>query len=128
MSKDYTHLKTLAQTLVAKYGRSVDLLRESRVESNTNEPWAGTEISDDEVTVTAVFVPLIGQQVVMETMAEFGGATARSKNCFLIGNVSSYDIRTFQKVKDNNKIWRITNVNVIQPGDTVLLYEIEVDG
>ena len=128
MAKDYSRLKSVVSTLIAKYGRTVKLLRNSRVDSNPSSPWSGATIADDEVTVIAVYVPLTGQQAVMETHAQLMGSVSRSNNCFLIANVSGYDIRTFQKVQDDNKIWRITDVNVVQPGDTVLMYEIEVDG
>lgn len=128
MAKDYSGLKSLVSSLITKYGRTVKLLRNSRVDSNPGAPWSGATIADDEVTVVGVYVPLTGQQAVMETHAQLMGSVSRSKNCFLIAGVDGEDIRTFQKVRDDNKIWRITDVNVVQPGDTVLMYEIEVDG
>jgi len=128
MKKDYSGLKSVVAKMIDKFGRPVLLLRNSRVSSDTSSPWSGAAIADDEVNVVAVYVPLTGQQAVMETHSQLMGGVSRSKNCFLIAGVDGEDIRTYQKVRDDDKIWRIVDVNVVQPGDTVLAYEIEVDG
>jgi hypothetical protein len=129
MAKDYTGAQSKATTLIQKFGRTVDLLKESRVSADPGAPWEGTTTSETRVEdVYAVFVPLYGETAVMETVAALGGTVNRSKNCFLIANVAGQDVRTFQKVVDGSKVWRITQVNVIQPGGTVLMYEVEVDG
>jgi hypothetical protein len=78
--------------------------------------------------VYAVYVPLFGESAVMETIASLGGTVNKSMNSFLIGVVNGHDVRTFQKVVEDSKVWRILKVNMIKPGDTVLLYQVEVEG
>lgn len=128
MAKDYSALQTKAQTLVTKFGRTVVLVKESRTATDASAPWLGTSTSDTEVSVSAVYVPIAGEQpVTVSAMVESAGLSRRA-DAFLIGDVSGQDIRTFQKVQDGSRVWRITHVNVVQPGDTVLLYQVEVDG
>ena len=76
----------------------------------------------------AVYVPLFGESPVVEAIAALGGTVNKSMNSFLIGDVSGQDVRTFQKVVEDSKVWRINKVDVIKPGGTVLLYQVEVEG
>ena len=129
MAKDYTGAQSKATTLIQKFGRTVDLLKESRVSADPDAPWEGTTTSETRVEdVYAVYVPLFGESAVMETIASLGGTVNKSMNSFLIGVVNGHDVRTFQKVVEDSKVWRILKVNMIKPGDTVLLYQVEVEG
>lgn len=129
MVKDYSALQDKAKDLIEHYGKTVDLLKESRVSADPDAPWEGTTISETRVEdVYAVYVPLFGESAVMETIASLGGTVNKSMNSFLIGVVNGHDVRTFQKVVEDSKVWRILKVNMIKPGDTVLLYQVEVEG
>lgn len=129
MAKDYTGVQALATRLIAKYGRVVDLLKESRTPSNAAAPWEGTATAETRVAnVFAVYVPILGEAPVIGALASVTGAIVRTSNSFLIAAVSGQDITSFQKVVQGTTIWRITNVNTFSPGDTVLLYQVEVDG
>lgn len=129
MVKDYSALQDKAKDLIEHYGKTVDLLKESRVSADPDAPWEGTTTSETRVEdVYAVYVPLFGESVVMETIASLGGTVNKSMNSFLIGVVNGHDVRTFQKVVEDSKVWRILKVNMIKPGDTVLLYQVEVEG
>jgi hypothetical protein len=129
MVKDYSALQDKAKDLIEHYGQTVDLLKESRTSSDPSAPWEGTTTAETRVTgVYAVYVPLFGESAVMETIASLGGTVNKSMNSFLIGVVNGHDVRTFQKVVEDSKVWRILKVNMIKPGDTVLLYQVEVEG
>ena len=129
MAKDYTNLQALATRVIAKYGQAVDLLKESRTPANAAAPWEGTATAETRVEdVFAVFVPLYGETAVIEALASVTGALVRTSNSFLIAAVAGQDVTTFQKVVQGTTIWRITRVNTNAPGDTVLLYQVEVDG
>jgi hypothetical protein len=129
MVKDYSALQDKAKDLIEHYGKTVDLLKESRVSADPDAPWEGTTTSETRVEdVYAVYVPLFGESAVMETIASLGGTVNKSMNSFLIGVVNGHDVRTFQKVVEDSKVWRILKVNMIKPGDTVLLYQVEVEG
>lgn len=129
MAKDYSALQDKAKDLIEHYGKTVDLLKESRVSADPDAPWEGTTTSETRVEdVYAVYVPLFGEAAVMETIASLGGTVNKSMNSFLIGVVKGYDVRTFQKIVEDSKVWRILKVNMIKPGDTVLLYQVEVEG
>jgi len=128
VAKDYSPLQTKAQNLIEKFGRTVVLVKESRTATDATKPWLGTSTSDTEVSASAVYVPLAGEQpVTVSEMLETAGLSRRA-DAFLVGAISGQDVRTFQKVQDGSRVWRITNVSVIQPGDTVLLYQVEVAG
>ena len=129
MAKDYSALQDKAKDLIEHYGKTVDLLKESRVSADPDAPWEGTTTSETRVEdVYAVYVPLFGEAAVMETIASLGGTVNKSMNSFLIGVVNGHDVRTFQKIVEDSKVWRILKVNMIKPGDTVLLYQVEVEG
>lgn len=129
MAKDYSALQDKAKDLIVHYGKTVELLKESRTSANPSAPWEGTTTAETRVTgVYAVYVPLFGEAAVMGAIASLGGTVNKSMNSFLIGVVSGHDVRTFQKVVEDSKVWRITKVDVIKPGDTVLLYQVEVEG
>ena len=129
MVKDYSALQDKAKDLIEHYGKTVDLLKESRVSADPDAPWEGTTTSETRVEdVYAVYVPLFGEAAVMETIASLGGTVNKSMNSFLIGVVNGHDVRTFQKIVEDSKVWRILKVNMIKPGDTVLLYQVEVEG
>ena len=128
MAKDYSALQAKAQSLITKFGRTVVLVKESRTATDASAPWLGTSTSDTEVSVSAVYVPISGDSpATVSEMVGSAGLTRRADS-FLVGAVSGHDLRTFQKVQDGSRVWRITHVNVVRPGETVLLYQIEVDG
>tara|TARA_R110000824_G_scaffold232498_1_gene420556 strand:- start:125 stop:514 length:390 start_codon:yes stop_codon:yes gene_type:complete len=129
MAKDYSALQTKAKDKIEHYGQTVDLLKESRTSASASAPWDGTETAETRVSgVYAVYVPLTGDASVREAVAALGGTVNKSMNSFLIPFVSGHDVRTFQKVVEDSKVWRINKVDVIKPGGTVLLYQVEVEG
>jgi hypothetical protein len=129
MAKDYSRAKALADRAMAKFGRPVDLLSDSRVETDASQPWLGTSTTETRLTGRmAVFVPVVGAQTVSRVVADLGGSVTRRVDTFLIGAVDGYDLTQFQKIVDSDKIWKIGVVHIIGPGDTVLLYQIEVSG
>ena len=129
MAKDYSAPQDKAKDLIEKYGRTVDLLKESRTAATPSAPWEGTSTSETRVTgVYALYVPLFGEAAVMSAVAALGGTVNKSMNSFLIPVVAGQDIRTFQKIVEDSKVWRIRRVDPIKPGDTVLLYQVEVEG
>tara|TARA_R110000868_G_scaffold148839_5_gene371061 strand:- start:4981 stop:5370 length:390 start_codon:yes stop_codon:yes gene_type:complete len=129
MAKDYSGAKALADRAMAKFGRAVDMLSDSRVETDTDQPWLGTSTTETRLTGRmAIFVPVAGDQTVSRIVSDLGGSTRRRVDTFLIGAVAGYDLSDFQKIVDGDKIWKIGVVHVIAPGDTVLLYQIEVSG
>lgn len=128
MAKDYSGALALAQRSMLKFGRPVDVLKESRVKINSDQPWLGTATAVTRVEdVYGVFVPVAGDQTVSR-VAEEMGAMRRRVDTFLIASDGVNDLTQFQKIVDGSKIWRIGVVHVIAPGDTVLLYQIEVSG
>ena len=129
MANDYSALQDKAKDLIEHYGRTVELLKESRTSADPSAPWEGTTTEETRVTdVYAVYIPLFGESPVVEAIAVLGGTVNKSMNSFLIGDVSGQDVRTFQKVVEDSKVWRINKVDVIKPGGTVLLYQVEVEG
>jgi hypothetical protein len=129
MAKDYTSAAALATRLIAKFGTAVSLLKESRTPNDPAAPWAGTATAKERIdNVMAVFVPLYGDREVSKSIARSFGDVKRTNDSFLIAAVDGQDIRTFQGIVKGDQLWRITEVHEIAPGDTILLYQIEVTG
>ena len=129
MAKDYSGAAALAVRAMAKYGSAVSLLKESRTPNDPAEPWEGTSISKTRTdNIMAVFVPLYGSREVSKAVAAIAGDIRRTMDSFLIAAIDGEDVRTFQGVVKGDRLWRITEVHEIGPGDTILLYQIEVTG
>jgi len=129
MEEDYTGIAATAVRLIDRYGSNVSLLKESRVPSDPATPWTGTATAKERIdNVKAVFVPLYGQREVSRAIASIAGDIKRTADSFLIAPVTGQDVRTFQGVVRGDRLWRITEVHEISPGDTLLLYQIEVAG
>lgn len=135
----YSTLVDVADNLLARFGRTVKLLKFERAPGNAGQPWNGPLQFNDASppagclieNVKAAFVGE-GANLTSRGASDFaepltGGMLKSRRAGFLVSGSVSPDLRGFDAVDDGGQLYRITKVNTLQPGDTILLYGIEVE-
>ncbi len=128
MSTDYTEIAVLAQGLIDENGRLVTFNRRKQEAADPAKPWRGpgdpSAVPDATNEVRAVFVgvnrstPALGLEFVSEELLK------RAEECCLVGPTASFDLATADELVDGTTHWKIEFVQVLKPGDTVLLYAV----
>jgi len=138
VSTDYQKFVAIADRLVGKFGRKVDLIRTSGAPADADRPWEGPEAWDDataatkdRVRVTAAFIgrgiPLTQGRVSGQQQERSSTTlTQEGTDIFLVGGSVDADLLSFTKLIDKAQVWSIDKVVKIEPGDTVVVYVIEV--
>lgn len=138
MAQDYTEFVELADELLEEFGRDVVLLNTQADPEDANKPWNGPLQFDNttvppsrRVEAKAVFVG----EIVELTQGKASGQKTRTPDpfltqfgtdTFLVSGSLNQDIRDFDVLVDGTEIWKIKNVATLKPGDTVVLYAIQV--
>jgi hypothetical protein len=135
----YSTLVQVADSLLDRFGRTVKLFKFERTPVNAGQPWNGPATFNSSSppvgclieNVKAAFVGdganLISRGA-SDTAQQLTGDLRKSRSTgFLVSGSVSQDLRAFDAVEDGGKLYRITKVNTLQPGDTILLYGIEVE-
>jgi hypothetical protein len=128
---NYTKLAATAERLIKAAGRAVTLVQLESGEDNAAQPWWGTAAPRDgatEVPMTGVFLShkdLANLGFISE--AEASLATKNSKVVmFSAKEAGTSLLDEFHEVVDDEVRYRITKTHVLQPGDTRLLYAMEL--
>jgi hypothetical protein len=123
MSIDYAELAAIATDLIAEAGREVTIIRFQQAPDDAAKPWRGPadprgtpDATDD---VVAAFVSPSAKFIDSDLIK-------RSQAACLVGPGANFDLATANEVIDGDTHWRITAVEVVKPGDTILLYIIGV--
>lgn len=128
MSTDYTELAVLAQALIDENGRLITFNRYKQAPADVAKPWRGpgdpTTVPGATDEVRGVFVgvnrstPGMGLDFISEDVLK------RAEQCCLVGPTVGYDLTTANEVVDGGVHWKVEFVEVLKPGDTVLLYAV----
>jgi hypothetical protein len=122
---DYLELATLANTLIAETGRTVTVNCYRQIPADSAKPWKGptspTTTPSATDTPKAVFVGASGGPPLGIRSAD-DDLMKRAQEICLIGPGASYDLQTANEVVDGSVHWSVLFVDVLKPGDTVLLY------
>lgn len=122
---DYASLRTTAQGLITKFGRSIVLRRTDRTPANSAQPWKGPADpgTNVDLTLDGVFVP-------PNTVREFGitalgeGTEFRDMLQFsqqIVIISQEVDIRQYETVVDGGAEWNVMATQVLRPGDVYML-------
>lgn len=118
---DYVSLAATALRLIDTNGRDVTLTKKDRTPANAAQPWRGPGVADTTVVVKAVVFPfdaedIDGELVRREDKRAFVSASAAGVN----------EVEDFDFLTDGSDIFKIQRVRVIAPGDTRVLYDIQL--
>lgn len=112
--------------MVAEFGRSVTVIRDSLVAGDPAAPWDGpSDGTETEVPATAVFVSAGELGHLVE-----GDDTLKNATKIALIAAAETDpakLEEFQRIDDGGELWRMTKVNTLQPGDTRILYIIALE-
>ena len=128
---DFAALSITTKTLIDANGRAVSIrkLGES-VTSDDQKPWrVDTEPVQTTVSGNGVFVTDHVREGIAFSMAATlldGMATSNAVLLFPAADDDGELLEGFHEVVDGDRTWRIMRVEILQPGDTRLLYAIEV--
>lgn len=126
---DYTEMAAVAQELIDDNGRDVTLIRWKQAPADANKPWEGPDdprgTPDATNTIKGCFVPTSGSGLGKDTIDE--DALKRTAEVCLIVPGAGFDLATANELIDGGVHKKITFVQTLKPGATVLLYYMGVD-
>lgn len=119
---DYANLATVAKRLIDENGRDVTLRKIDRGHANPAEPWRAPDITNIDVgPIKGVLVPFNANDI-DETLVR-----AEDKKALISANDGGVNlIEEFDVLLDGSEEWKIVNVKVINPGDTRVIYILQV--
>lgn len=130
MAKDWSSTVSLVNRLLTKFGRSITLLKDDRQPDNPAEEWEGPPEWDDATASTSDKLDDVKAVFVGVSESEFAditdGLIRRGKDGFLIAGDAG-DLSGFNRVDDSGSLWSISRLTPLKPGDTVLLWGVEVE-
>ena len=113
MAFNYAPLIAKAASLIDKFGRDVTFRRTSRTPDDPAKPWRGSA-SFEEVACRAV---LVGDKLT--------GVPAR-EGCDQVLVAASAGILNFDQLVDGASVRHVESLEVLRPGDPVLIYIAQV--
>lgn len=126
MAYDYTGDIAFANEMIDEFGRSVSVSRATSGAADPNDPLAGPGAPVPPVGIRAVqiypsgTVNLGGTRELMELFPN-------SSKIFMAGYDGVNDLSEFVfLVDENNTSWKIDKIQVLQPGNEIILYYIGV--
>ncbi len=131
---DYVKLAATTERLIQGSGRIVTVIQLEDGEDDAAEPWKGKAVPRDAATE----VPVTGTFVSHKSLTELGFISehelanmsmSRAKNKVVLisaKEAGSNLLDEFHEVQDGVERYRIDVAHVLQPGDTRLLYAMEL--
>lgn len=118
-----------AQRLIKKDGRAISLVRFNETPQNEAQPWLGPSdprSGETKLAVDAVFVPpgSVGLRLGLAITSE--DLLKNSEQIAITSPGATVDLAVYQEIEDGATRWKITNAEVLKPGNAVLLAFIGV--
>ena len=127
---DFIKFRNLAERLIEENGRTLSLVRRDQGNpTNPAQPWRG---STEAATIT---VAVLGVVIDFEKEDFDGSLVRRGDKRILIsdksvidegGGASNLQIEDYDHILDGTTRWKILTVNLIEPGDTRIMYDLQV--
>lgn len=129
---DYDDLADVAECLIEANGQTVSITRLSRQPADANKPWRGPVTSGPTgpETITTIGVILPNEEKDDKEAMKRGDATAFiAALTFEDGSpLVQKDLEEFDTLTDlDGRIWRVLNVDIINPGGIRVYYEVQLN-
>ena len=124
---DYEELVPIVQDLILDNGRLINFVRVVPTAVGAT-PWKKADLSSGNVVTTsvpAVFVPPSGFALGIKFISE-DLLKRCSQVCLVAPHADGVDLSGTQKIVDGSASWTIEWIEVLRPGDLVLLYAFGV--
>jgi hypothetical protein len=122
MALNYVRMQGRAKALIEANGRVVTLKKKARTAGDTNKTWRGPGTTPD-VTLgspKAVLIPY-DEDDVDGTLIRRGDERA-----YIAHSSLNVDLKDADILEDGDTTWKIEKINIIKPGDTSILYEMQL--
>lgn len=116
---DYTGLELKVTELIVKFGRTMTFRRVSKAPTDELKPWQGSTTLNTDTNVTAVFLDYDVRDI------DLGLVQRGDQRVLIRGNVG-IDVTDQDFVLDGTNEWSINNVNTLNPGGVVMLYDCQL--
>lgn len=133
MAFDYSGLKTVADTLIADFGRSIVLRRNSRTPAVPGTPWgAPSEAASDIQAIDAIGVFLSPERKAFDAVTAgigLGLSNVEEKTArVLVAAVDDLpeEMGRDWKIDDGTRVFEVVSSQPIKPGGTLMYYDLEV--
>ena len=126
---DYVALVETAKRLISENGRAITLLQFDSAPASASQPWKGAndprDNPDETLSLDAVFVEPSGA-VRLGLSSKDSDLIKRSKQIMIVAPGISEDVTVFHEVVDGGTNWKIVGVEVLRPGNEIVLAYIGV--
>ena len=135
MAFDYSGLLTVADTLISDFGRAITLRRASRTAADPTKPWStrSTVATDIQAIATiGVFLNLERDALAVESgsgIGPAGNSNVEEKTVrVLVPAVATLpeEMGRDWQVDDGTRRYEVVSSSPVQPGGTLLYYDLEV--
>jgi len=120
---DYINLAAVADRLISENGTDVTLVKVNRALADGSQPWKGGNVPTGSTT------KLVKGVIVEYDLRDIDGEQIQRGDRQLVvseNSASPEDIRTFDNIVIGTETWKIILVQVVEPGDTRILYSIGI--
>lgn len=125
MSLRHAKFATLAERLIEKNGRTLDLKRQSSTPSDAAKPWRGGQATyAEEVDVIGVVVEYDEEEIDGDIIRRGDKRALVAVNS--LPEVGRPDLTKFHNLFDGTSVYSIVNVSVIEPGAVRIMYDIQL--
>ena len=131
MAFDYTPIKAVAENLIENFGRSLTLVIRDTTPDNASQPWKGPADPGTDIIKVAIGVnvdPISDSFFGTEFTDEEGKLIRRTGKAILFAenSVAGFDMTLVDLLIDGSVTYKVDRVNVLDPGDTPILYEVDI--
>ena len=129
---DYNAMAAVAEQLIDENGREITIFRFDQTFTDSAKPWKGPTdprgTPDETATLNAVFVPISGAASLGMKTLDQDLLKRTEQVCLIAPGVTSvpFDLATANEIIDGGVNSKVTFVETLKPGDTVLLYYVGV--
>ncbi len=121
----------LADKLIKKNGRTVFIRRQiGETEKEAGKPWLGTVSDTQDTKTVAAFLDNDSRDLLLMLPGEADQRTTLEREIdrivFIPVKGLPFDIEIEHQLVDGDKVWEITQVNLIQPGPTKIVWKLRV--
>lgn len=128
MAFDYSELVTVAQSLIAEFGRSVTFVALSDTPANPATPWLGPTSPRGAPSRTLVLKSVFVEPSSLNALGNQAVSDDFLKRATQIALVySSVELAEFDELLDSDSSrWQVQEIAKLKPGSTLLLFFVSV--
>jgi hypothetical protein len=118
---DFVKSAKTAKRLIDKNGRLVKFVNKSKLLADPDKPWGESKTGSTSFAMICVFTDYESK--------ELDGDNIKAGDKKLLANAidnGTNKIEDFEFVEDGDSTWRIKSVQPLQPGDTIVMYEVQL--